>query len=204
MYMHMYMHMCMHMCVLSSNPTQPPTSQRIKEVPMRRHTPCGARGAQRLRRRVAKGVVSDAQCCQRRTAAAAHRRRERLGAGVANRIPIHTEIRQLWQLPGRERGGEGLGARIRELVVAEGEILKVGEVAIGEQGDEHRHACVRHAAARVPPPPFDYSLVDLAVDFNRNPGGPFKVGGTDQPDEFPLVEPRGAQFVVLACKIRHV
>ena len=92
---------------------------------MRRHTPRGARGAQRLSRRVAKGVISDDQLFQRRAAAAAHRRRERFGAGVANRIPFHTELRQLWQLPGRECGGEGLGARIRELVVFEIELLEV-------------------------------------------------------------------------------
>ena len=40
-------------------------------------------------------------------------------------------------------------------------------------------------------PPIDYSLADIWTDFRTNPGGPFAVGGSQNPDEFPDVTPRG-------------
>ena len=41
-------------------------------------------------------------------------------------------------------------------------------------------------------PPIDYSLSDLWEDFQTNPGGPLRVGGSEFADEFPTdVEPSG-------------
>jgi len=61
---------------------------------------------------------------------------------------------------------------------------------------------VRHLAALGPDsasdpqqpstvPPFKYSLLDLVADFRNNPGGVLEVGGSAEPDEFTLWEPRG-------------
>jgi len=50
---------------------------------------------------------------------------------------------------------------------------------------------VRHAAAGVEVPPFEYGLGDLWADFQSNPGGVLKAGGSDQPDEYPQYDPRG-------------
>lgn len=40
-------------------------------------------------------------------------------------------------------------------------------------------------------PVFKYSLGELWHDFQKNPGGVFKVGGSDVIDEYPTVEPQG-------------
>lgn len=40
-------------------------------------------------------------------------------------------------------------------------------------------------------PPYQYSLKDCYDDFWENPGGVYKVGGSDKVDDFPIVEPRG-------------
>ena len=40
-------------------------------------------------------------------------------------------------------------------------------------------------------PKFEYSLGDLWYDFQNNPGGIYKVGGSDKVDEYPVIEPRG-------------
>ena len=40
-------------------------------------------------------------------------------------------------------------------------------------------------------PPFEYNLIDLWTDFWSNPGGVASVGGSQYPDEYPTVEPRG-------------
>eukprot|EP00614_Pseudopedinella_elastica_P020122 CAMPEP_0172646640 /NCGR_PEP_ID=MMETSP1068-20121228/240345_1 /TAXON_ID=35684 /ORGANISM="Pseudopedinella elastica, Strain CCMP716" /LENGTH=326 /DNA_ID=CAMNT_0013460905 /DNA_START=1411 /DNA_END=2391 /DNA_ORIENTATION=- len=40
-------------------------------------------------------------------------------------------------------------------------------------------------------PRVGYSLADLWSDFRANPGGVFEVGGSSEPDEYPLVEPCG-------------
>jgi len=40
-------------------------------------------------------------------------------------------------------------------------------------------------------PNFDYNLLDLYHDVRTNPGGLMKVGGSDQVDDYPIVEPRG-------------
>lgn len=57
---------------------------------------------------------------------------------------------------------------------------------------------VRHAAAGVETPAFEYGLGDLWADFRSNPGGVFKVGGSDQPDEYARYEPRGSGSRVAA------
>ena len=54
-----------------------------------------------------------------------------------------------------------------------------------------------HAAdtdVRAMPQLFQYSCMDAGRDFRDNPGGIFKVGGTDKVDEYPVVEPRGKFF----------
>ena len=57
---------------------------------------------------------------------------------------------------------------------------------------------VRHLAASgvggdgtVSIPRFGYTAMDLYADFRHNPGGIYRVGGTDKVVEYPLVEPRG-------------
>lgn len=51
---------------------------------------------------------------------------------------------------------------------------------------------VRHiAAGSTELPPIEYGLADLAVDFLRNPGGVAQVGGSFEPDAYPVVEPQG-------------
>jgi len=44
-------------------------------------------------------------------------------------------------------------------------------------------------------PDYDYSLQDLWYDFQTNPGGIYKVGGSDVVDEYPDVEPRGGMKI---------
>ncbi len=51
--------------------------------------------------------------------------------------------------------------------------------------------CVRHVAANQTLPRYSYTLTDLMYDFQTNPGGILKVGGSDQADYYPIVEPRG-------------
>ena len=54
---------------------------------------------------------------------------------------------------------------------------------------------VRHLAASggdtTSVPDFQYSPVDCWADFRQTPGGVFAVGGSAEPDEYPVVEPRG-------------
>jgi pimeloyl-ACP methyl ester carboxylesterase len=40
-------------------------------------------------------------------------------------------------------------------------------------------------------PAIDYTITDLWKDFQSNPGGIFRVGGSDVVDEYPVVEPSG-------------
>ena len=40
-------------------------------------------------------------------------------------------------------------------------------------------------------PPFEYTWRDVYKDFRENPGGIYKVGGTDKVADFPFVEPQG-------------
>jgi hypothetical protein len=40
-------------------------------------------------------------------------------------------------------------------------------------------------------PPYKYSLRDTWIDFRKNPGGIFKVGGSSRVEDYPIVEPRG-------------
>jgi pimeloyl-ACP methyl ester carboxylesterase len=40
-------------------------------------------------------------------------------------------------------------------------------------------------------PPYKYNIIDLIADFQENPGGIYKVGGSDLVDEYPIVQPRG-------------
>jgi hypothetical protein len=40
-------------------------------------------------------------------------------------------------------------------------------------------------------PPYEYNLLDLWEDFQSNPGGVAKVGGTDRVKDYPVVQPRG-------------
>lgn len=50
---------------------------------------------------------------------------------------------------------------------------------------------VRHVAAGEAVPDMKYSARDCWEDFLSTPGGTLKVGGTDNPDDYPPVEPRG-------------
>lgn len=54
---------------------------------------------------------------------------------------------------------------------------------------------VRHLAANggdvTSVPDFQYSPLDCWADFRQTPGGVFSVGGSVEPDEYPVVEPRG-------------
>jgi hypothetical protein len=40
-------------------------------------------------------------------------------------------------------------------------------------------------------PKFEYSLWDTWIDFRKNPGGIFQVGGSSKVEDYPTVEPRG-------------
>ena len=60
------------------------------------------------------------------------------------------------------------------------------------------HVAALGPAAEVGPAPVrlcvptpEYSALDCWNDFTANPGGVLKAGGTDQPDEYPDVEPAG-------------
>jgi hypothetical protein len=52
---------------------------------------------------------------------------------------------------------------------------------------------VQHVArgSSDPIPPYRYNLNDFIADFQNNPGGILKVGGSNLVDEYPIVEPRG-------------
>lgn len=49
-----------------------------------------------------------------------------------------------------------------------------------------RGDCAKQVA---PFPP--YTLTDFVLDCKQNPGGVLEVGGSSEPDEFAVVEPRG-------------
>lgn len=51
---------------------------------------------------------------------------------------------------------------------------------------------VKHVAAGEDVPEMEYSALDCFMDFLTTPGGMLKVGGTDNPDQYPVVEPRGS------------
>lgn len=53
-------------------------------------------------------------------------------------------------------------------------------------------ALQRGGSAPLPEP--EYTFCDLMSDFLENPGGVAKVGGSSDPDEYPVVEPRGRDF----------
>lgn len=50
---------------------------------------------------------------------------------------------------------------------------------------------VKHVAAGEEVPDIQYSICDCWADFRSTPGGVLRAGGTDKPDDYPIVEPRG-------------
>jgi len=56
-----------------------------------------------------------------------------------------------------------------------------------------RHLSANNGDASIPIPPYPYSIADLWYDFKNTPGGVLKVGGSDEVDDYPIVQPRGGR-----------